>query len=741
MRLYRKKLNIFAKVFLVLIGTVLLTTCSNEKILEDTQGTTVWKSAKVAIVVPLSGDDNGRDQYERICQFFEEKTMLAQYSWDDGIRLELEWYDENTEDLRELARKIKERSDLKAIIGPIKDENIEKMADILRNGPTPMFVMSPSEEILRKYSCKEAGLSRNEPFLWSLCESDITQAQLMIYKIASTGKKKVSVISADNSYGNTYHKWIPYHANETRQEMVDNMQYSDLSELESAMERLMCSNTDYIICALNSTEEVRVVLETAKKKPQGPKLLFSGSIFKGDVMSLGDLTEGMEGLSLYSSPNTGFHLAYKERFGTQPRPFESQFYDALLLSFVAANICHYINTEMTMNEAVKSISELSLTEEDDLPISYEWGKGTPIWDYYYLKSSVLTPIRFGRMPELNLLGASGNLKFAAETYTSLVQSTYAHWIIYNGQPLVLEFVAAEGSRVSNYQASWIVKNQNMDDIEDVDSNIEYPELKDKWAVLICGSKEWNNYRHQADLLNFYQFLKKKGMKDDRIILIMQDDIARNEHNPYPNVIRSSLYGENLYQDIELDYKAGDISVEDISDIMLGRESKRLPTVLKSGECDNVLIYWTGHGNRGSFQWLDEEVFTIERLKRVLTKMQTEKRYRQMLLLAEPCFSGSVVKAVEGITGILGIASADEHESSFADEFNSDLMVWMCDRFTKNLVYTLYENPCITFKNLYENLNASTMGSHVRIYNQKLFNNLHYSSPELFYWNDIPLISN
>lgn len=707
--------------------------CGKEKILEETIDTTGWKKVKVAVVAPLSGDNSDDIRYRRISKYFEENLIHAQYQWEDGILLELEWYDEETEDIKALARKFKDRKDLKAVIGPFKDKNIDIMANQLSFGPIPMFVMSPSEDLLRKYSCGTAGVDIQDPFLWSLCEPDITQAQLMLYKISSLGGKKVSLVSANNMYGNTYYKWVPYHAIETKLEMVDNVQYTDLSELETVIGNMLSSDTEYIICALNDTEDLRVVLETAEKKPDGPKLLFTGSIFKGDVLALGNLAEGIEGLSLYSSPNTGFHLAYNERYGEFPKPYESQFYDALLLSFIASYLCHYCsNWVENMNEAVKIISDLSLTEEEDLPEDYDWGKGTPIWDHYHLGETVLNPIRAELLPQLNLLGASGNFKFADETYTSLVQSTYIDWMIFNGKPVVLDFVAAKGNRIANYQVAWLYKNTIIESFKNEETGIKYPELKDKWAVLVCSSEGWNNYRHQADLLNFYHFLKNQGMKDDRIILIMQDDIADNERNPYPGVIRSLPNGENLYRDFELDYKLSDIGPSDIEDILTGKKSDRLPVVLESTENDNVLLYWTGHGTYEAFCWLKEEYFTYQQLHGSISQMQDEERFRQLLILTEPCHSGSMAKAAEGFTGVLGISSSDYHESSFADHYSRELGAWMCDRFTNNLVTTLNKNLYISFNDLYMKLNTSTMGSHVRIYNQQNFDNLHYAEPGDFF---------
>ena len=52
-----------------------------------------------------------------------------------------------------------------------------------------------------------------------------------------------------------------------------------------------------------------------------------------------------------------------------------------------------------------------------------------------------------------------------------------------------------------------------------------------WAVLVAGSNGYFNYRHQADICHAYQILRKNGIPDERIVVMMYDDIAHNENNP------------------------------------------------------------------------------------------------------------------------------------------------------------------------------------------------------------------
>lgn len=52
-------------------------------------------------------------------------------------------------------------------------------------------------------------------------------------------------------------------------------------------------------------------------------------------------------------------------------------------------------------------------------------------------------------------------------------------------------------------------------------------------VLLSSSKFYFNYRHTGNTLALYQHLKKMGVTDDRIILMLPENHACNPRNPYP----------------------------------------------------------------------------------------------------------------------------------------------------------------------------------------------------------------
>ena len=80
-------------------------------------------------------------------------------------------------------------------------------------------------------------------------------------------------------------------------------------------------------------------------------------------------------------------------------------------------------------------------------------------------------------------------------------------------------------------------------------NIARSERRQTWAVLVAGSRGWENYRHQADVCHAYQVLHHHGVPDDNIVVMMYDDIADSEDNPDRGKIYNKPGGPDVYQGV------------------------------------------------------------------------------------------------------------------------------------------------------------------------------------------------
>ena len=283
--------------------------------------------------------------------------------------------------------------------------------------------------------------------------------------------------------------------------------------------------------------------------------------------------------------------------------------------------------------------------------------------------------------------------------------------------------------------------------EDKDAGITYPDLSAQYAVLVQGSNGWSNYRHQADVLSVYQMLKRNGYDDDHIILIIDKALGSDSKNPEQGTIRAEDGGNDLLEGAVIDYDNAALTPADICNILLGAapssdpEGATIPN--KSNEAvgsPNILLFWSGHGRNRAGNGADELVWrntdtgegmTAELLRQTVSQMQQQGLYRKLLILTEPCFSEAVITPLTGIPGVLAMSSAGTYEQSFADNWSSELGVWRCDRFTRNLVTHLTDNPAATYRDLYLYCAQHTLGSHVHIVNSANFGNLYTTGPNEF----------
>ena len=81
--------------------------------------------------------------------------------------------------------------------------------------------------------------------------------------------------------------------------------------------------------------------------------------------------------------------------------------------------------------------------------------------------------------------------------------------------------------------------------------------------------------------------------------------------------------------------------------------------------------------------------------------------------------------------MLFITAASGNETSKADVFNSDMKIWMSNRFTNTFIEQIGANQSIGMRDLYYRLFINTVGSHVMVYNAQNYGNLYTSNMSEF----------
>ncbi|KAK8767488.1 hypothetical protein V5799_005731 [Amblyomma americanum] len=164
----------------------------------------------------------------------------------------------------------------------------------------------------------------------------------------------------------------------------------------------------------------------------------------------------------------------------------------------------------------------------------------------------------------------------------------------------------------------------------------------QWAILVAGSKTYANYRHQADICHAYQLLRDRGLREERIVVMMYDDIANNTENPTPGVILNHPEGANVYQGVAKDYTGDLVTPENFLKILQGRKLKRgSGKIIASGRNDNILIFFSGHGGPGLLDFPNGGALKASQLINTITTMRRKQRYHTMVIYIEASRSGSL----------------------------------------------------------------------------------------------------
>ncbi|KAG6879428.1 glycosylphosphatidylinositol anchor biosynthesis [Termitomyces sp. T32_za158] len=149
----------------------------------------------------------------------------------------------------------------------------------------------------------------------------------------------------------------------------------------------------------------------------------------------------------------------------------------------------------------------------------------------------------------------------------------------------------------------------------------------------------------ANALGMYRTVKRLGIPDSNIILMLADDAACNPRNAFPGCVYADrgrhidLYGDN----IEVDYRGYDVTVENFIRVLTGRmdpsvpRSKRLLTDDKS----NIFVYMTGHGGNEFLKFQDNEEISAFDIADAFEQMYQKQRYNEIFFMIDTCQANSM----------------------------------------------------------------------------------------------------
>ncbi|CAG8655501.1 16091_t:CDS:2 [Dentiscutata erythropus] len=190
------------------------------------------------------------------------------------------------------------------------------------------------------------------------------------------------------------------------------------------------------------------------------------------------------------------------------------------------------------------------------------------------------------------------------------------------------------------------------------------------GVQVCTSRFWFNYRHIANTLSMYRTVKRLGIPDSNIVLMLADDVACNPRNVFPATVFNNagryldLYGDN----VEVDYR-GRVAPDT-------PRSKRL----LSDDRSNILVYMTGHGGNEFLKFQDAEEISSFDLADAFEQMWEKRRYHEILFMIDTCQANTMYSQIYS-PNILATGSSELGENSYSHHMDTDIGVAVIDRFT------------------------------------------------------------
>ncbi|CAJ0578869.1 unnamed protein product, partial [Mesorhabditis spiculigera] len=217
----------------------------------------------------------------------------------------------------------------------------------------------------------------------------------------------------------------------------------------------------------------------------------------------------------------------------------------------------------------------------------------------------------------------------------------------------------------------------------IDEFFEAPGHTNNWAVLVCTSRFWFNYRHVSNVLSLYHSIKRLGIPDSNIIVMLAEDVPCNPRNPKPGTCFNAPGGLNLYDwNIEVDYRGNEVTVENFIRVLTGRhvESEPRSRRMLSDHQSNVLVYLTGHGGDSFLKFQDAQELTNFDLGQTVQAMFEDNRYHEMFVIADTCRSESMYEYITA-PRVLSTSSSLTHEESYSYDLDYDVGVFVIDRYT------------------------------------------------------------
>jgi len=657
-------------------------------------------TARLGVLLPLTGDRPL--DWERVLDW--EASKINAGLRGARFKIQLVYKDTFGVDISDLARELISDGSLDIAVGPMTSREAMRIAP--QFAKAQKLLISPcatSDDLFRAFAGKQC-FART-------CQSDVAQASTILSILKSRGTKRLSLIYENTTYGRTFLNWMGFFTREMGIDLVSTASYAPgQADMVPVVEHATSGDPDQVVLAAFPTDAANImnVIDGMKVKP---KVFSTDAAMQPSLVKLlQEKAEGFEGVIPAADPAAGFAAQYKKAFGHTPEAWSAETYDALALAACVAARHHFAGVKSSTYQAF-----------DEVVGGRDKAGGCSVEGITRDIKSILA----GGHPEIQ--GATGPLEYDRQYGVDTVDSFYAHWRVVEGEfklvrdippaetmtpgiiaPGAPEASALPSPRFMNFQQGMTVGSAPGTD------------RKDLWAVIIATSSGLDDYRHQADALSMYWLLRSNGVEDDRIILMLEDDLKDDAGNSDRGEIRNQVSGVNLREDARIDYSGDAVTARNFENVLLGHAADGGRPVLDSSVKSDVLVFVAGEGEDGEIYFSNSRPVGARDTGRIVQKMDELGLYRQLLFLAQLPEAADACRFIDARNAV-ALAASSHEEAAIPTNYDNDIHVWLADRFTFEFVRAVSRSSKnLSIADVYRRVYLESGGSHVALVNYHNF---------------------
>lgn len=616
------------------------------------------------------------------------------------------------DDVHAAAARLVATPGLTAVLGPESSAAVFDVAAALLDAGVPFVTPSAtSGDFFRAFA--------GNPLAWRTVESDIGQARALLTIARRGGASTVAFLGSEDHYGGTFFNWFGFLSASVglRPVGIVSSGPSPQPDCAALVTEVLATQPDVVLAVPSDTPTAVCFARELSARRGRTRVLFSDTGWDEAVLTaLGAQAEGLEGAVGVSAPESGFADAWRARWSSEPPAYASHAWDAVLLvayGLVRAEGRGGLALGSAMGEVASS-------------------RGRPVGsDAAGIRDALAA---FARGEAIDATGAAGALDFDHRFATDVVAGTWGHWTVRGGRYEVGERLssaereAAVDSSIYQSFAPPLASLSSGGPVVGARTGLN--------ALVVATSKGWDNYRHQADALAVADVLRRAGLGEGELVLVVADDLAADPRNAAPGTVRFSPGGPDLRATTPKTHALGALTTGDLWALVRGETTARAPRGLSLSPSEDLVIYLSGHGAVRGLDWAgdpgDRGVLLPSDLADAL--WAAKDRYRRALVVVESCLAGVMADALvaRGVPRVLVLTSSDRTGGSFASHYDPFLETWLSDQFTEQLVRGLEAAPRSSLLDTVRDLYTRVPGSYVSVWNAERFGVLEQISTRDFF---------